>query len=155
MKRHTVREGLDCTATRWLQPSGRIDRKTRSRFRARNPGEAKAGAGLSTLIVILLCAVPAFANPLTLDGPMEQGGLVRGHTEPDATVALDGRRLRVAPDGVFIFGFPRNAAAYASLDVAYRGGGKLHRVLSVAPQHYQIQRINGLPKMRCRPTRRH
>jgi murein DD-endopeptidase MepM/ murein hydrolase activator NlpD len=150
LKRHRV--GSEWAAARCLQPFRRTDRKTRPLFRARNSGKAKAGVGVSTLIVALLCAAPAFANTLALDGQMEQGGLVRGHTEPAATVVLDGRRVRVAPDGAFIFGFPRNAPAQASLDVTYRDGGKLHRVLSVAPQHYQIQRINGLPQNEVSPN---
>jgi hypothetical protein len=124
----------------------------RRMFRGRNRGREKGAIRSSTLIVLLLCAASAFANSLTLDGPMEQGGLIRGHTEPDAGVALDGRGVRVAPDGGFIFGFPRNAPARASLDVAYRDGRKLHRILTIAPQHYQIQRINGLPQNEVSPN---
>jgi len=113
---------------------------------------AKAGIGIATLLAAFLCAAPALANTLTLDGPMEQGALIRGSAEPGATATLDGRRLRVAPDGAFIFGFARNAPAQASLDIAYRNGGKVHRVLDVAPQHYQIQRINGLPEDEVSPN---
>ncbi len=145
------RHGLDCTA-RWIDPSRRIDGNTHPPYRARIRGEGKAGTRLATLIAVLLCAAPAFANILTLDGAMEQGGLIRGRTEPGATVALDGRRLRVAPDGAFIFGFPRNAPAHASLDVTYRDGATVNRILTVAPQHYQIQRINGLPENEVSPN---
>jgi Peptidase family M23 len=146
------RDGVSCTAARWTARSRRIGRKTRPLNRAHNRGEAKAGTGVAALIAVLLYAAPAFADTLALDGPMEQGGLIRGHTEPDATVALDGRRLRVAPDGAFIFGFPRNAPAHAALDVTYRDGGKVHRILTVAPQHYQIQGINGLPQNEVSPN---
>jgi Peptidase family M23 len=143
-------DGLDCAAGHRIEPSETLDGKVRLPCGARNRAGARAGTRACGLIVALLCAAPAFANSLTLDGPMEQ--MIRGHTEPDATVALDGRRLRVAPDGKFIFGFPRNASAHASLDVIYRDGSKVHRVLTVAPQHYQIQRINGLPQNEVSPN---
>lgn len=82
---------------------------------------------------------------------MEQGGLIHGTAEPGAEIRLDGRALRVAPDGAFIFGLPREAPPRAALDVTYRDGAKTHRDLAVAPQHYDIQRINGLPQKQVTP----
>ena len=96
-------------------------------------------------MVLVLFAAPAFAGTLELSSPIEQGALVRGVTEPGARVALDGRAIRVAPDGHFIFGFAREAAAKASLDVTFKDGTKEHRDLSVAVHPYDIQRIEGLP----------
>jgi murein DD-endopeptidase MepM/ murein hydrolase activator NlpD len=101
---------------------------------------------------LLLSAAPALADTLVLDGPMEQGGLIHGKIAPGARVTLDGRRVRVAPDGAFIFGFFRNAPPHASLDVVYRDGAKTHRDLTVAPQHYQIQRIDNLPEDQVSPN---
>jgi murein DD-endopeptidase MepM/ murein hydrolase activator NlpD len=102
--------------------------------------------------VLLLTAIPAFAHTLTLEGAMEQGGLIRGKAEPGARVTLDGRALRVAPDGAFIFGFFRNAPAHATLVVTYRDGAKTHRDLAVTAQHYEIQRIEGLPENQVSPN---
>jgi murein DD-endopeptidase MepM/ murein hydrolase activator NlpD len=99
----------------------------------------------------VLLATPALANTLTLDGPLEQGALIHGRTEPGAKVALDGKRLRVAPDGAFIFGLSRDAAAHAVLDIFYRDGTKVHRDLAIAKQNYRIQRINGLPEKQVTP----
>lgn len=83
---------------------------------------------------------------------MEQGGLIHGKTDPGAKVMLDGRALRVAPDGAFIFGFSRLAPPKATLDVVDRGGTETHRDLAVAPRHYRIQRINGLPQNQVSPN---
>jgi biotin carboxyl carrier protein len=117
--------------------------------RAKRASRSTPGA-IAVLFVLL--AVPALADTLTLDGPMEQGGLIRGKTDPGARVMLDGHALRVAPDGGFIFGFFRNAPARATLDVAYRDGARTHRDLTVAPQHYRIQRIEGLPENQVSPN---
>ena len=112
------------------------------------------GAGTTVIFLamsILLTTTPAVAHTLTLDGAMEQGGLIRGKAEPGARATLDGRSLRVAPDGAFIFGFFRNAPAHASLDIAYRDGTRAHRDLTVAAQRYDIQRIDNLPEDQVSP----
>jgi murein DD-endopeptidase MepM/ murein hydrolase activator NlpD len=101
--------------------------------------------------LLLAVATSALANTLALDGTLEQGGLIYGKTEPGAKVTLDGRPLRVAPDGAFIFGLSRDAAAHAALDVVYRDGTKAHRDLAIARQNYRIQRINGLPEKQVTP----
>jgi len=44
---------------------------------------------------------PLAAHELRLDGPLIQGGLVIGTTEPDAQVRFDGRQIRVPPKGFF------------------------------------------------------
>ena len=95
--------------------------------------------------VSLAIAAPAWAGTLELSSPIEQGALVRGVTEPGAHVSLDGHAIRVAPDGHFIFGFAREAAAKASLDVTFKDGTKEHRDLAVAVHPYDIQKIEGLP----------
>ena len=38
-----------------------------------------------------------------------QGALVIGSTHPAAAVTVDGRNVRVAPDGSFVFGIGRDA----------------------------------------------
>ena len=106
---------------------------------------------LICLIALLLTAAPALADPLTLDGPIEQGGLVHGRTEPGAKVTLDGRAVRVAADGGFVFGFGRDAPATAALDIALPDGSRHHRDLAVEQRHYDIQRIDGLPQQQVTP----
>ena len=48
-------------------------------------------------LTMLLLAVPATAATLSLDGPLEQGALIRGQTDSGARVSLNGNALRVAP----------------------------------------------------------
>ncbi len=110
---------------------------------------------LQPLIALVALAAarphPCLADALTLDGAIEQGGLVRAKTAPGAAVTLDGRAVRVAPDGAFIFGFGRDAPAAASLDIVLPDGTRLHRDLAVAQRHYDIQRIDGLPQNQVTP----
>lgn len=118
---------------------------------ARNVADSTQPPICSALLVALLLCTPAHAGTLTLDGPLEQGGLMHGKTEPGATVALDGRALRVAPDGSFIFGFGRDAPAAAKLEAVFADGTHEERDLAVAARTYDVQRINGLPQEQVSP----
>ena len=88
----------------------------------------------------LLAGFPARAETV-LTGALEQGSLVVGRTEPGATVALDGKKLPVAPDGVFAMGFDRDHGREAKLVVTLPGGKIETRALTIAPRAWQIQRI--------------
>lgn len=107
--------------------------------------------GLPALVLLAL-AIPAAADPLRLDGPLVQGGLVFGHVEPTATVELDGRPFRVGPDGRFLIGFGRDAAPMARLRVRHADGTIEERDLAVAQRSYDIQRIDGLPPEKVTPS---
>lgn len=88
----------------------------------------------------LLAGFPARAETV-LTGALEQGSLVVGRTEPGATVALDGKKLPVAPDGVFAMGFDRDHGRDAKLVVTLPGGKTETSALTIAPRAWQIQRI--------------
>lgn len=105
----------------------------------------------AALALSLAVAAPCLADALALDGAFEQGGLVRGKTVPGASVTLDGRAVRVAPDGSFVFGFGRDAPAQAALDVVLPGGTRERRDLAIAARQYDIQRIDGLPEPQVTP----
>lgn len=102
-------------------------------------------------IFATLIAAPAWAGTLTLEGAVEQGGLVHGKTDPGAQVMFDGRAVRVAPDGGFVFGFGRDAPDHAALDITFADGSREQRDLAVEARHYDVQRINGLPEQQVSP----
>jgi len=110
----------------------------------------------SALAALALCAaiVPTAqaADDITLTGTIEQSALVRGAVPPGTTVSLDGKPVRVAPDGHFIFGFSRDAPAHASLAATFPDGKSITRDLAVTPRQYEIQRINGLPPQMVTPA---
>jgi|SRR5215469_2030310 len=101
--------------------------------------------------LLAFVATNAFAGSVTLDGTLTQGALIRGFAGSGAHVTLDGKSVRVAPDGHFIFGFGRDAPAHATLDVVFRDGSRLHRVLYIVPRHYDVRRIDHLPPAEVTP----
>lgn len=92
-----------------------------------------------------------FANTLSLDGPLMQGALVQGRTEPGASVALNGHRVRVSPEGIFLLGFGRDASPEATLEVTFPDGRRTERELEITQRDYQIQRVDGLPPRKVTP----
>jgi len=91
------------------------------------------------------------AGDLRLDGPLVQGGLVTGRTEPGARVTVNGRDVRVSERGVFLIGFARDAKPTATLRIRYPGGGETRKSLPIKQRDYKVQRINGLPSRKVTP----
>jgi murein DD-endopeptidase MepM/ murein hydrolase activator NlpD len=89
--------------------------------------------------------------PLRVTGHLVQGGLIVGTTAPGAAVTLDGRALRVADDGTFIAGFPRDAKGRARLRVRQADGREIVRTLTVRPRQFRVQRIDNLPQAMVSP----
>ena len=95
---------------------------------------------------------PLEARNLTLTGQRVQGGVIVGRTEPGARLTLDGRELRVSPEGHFVFGFGRKAATRAMLRVRYPGGAVEQHPLAVKARTYKVERIEGLPPKMVTPS---
>ncbi|MGD9743575.1 MAG: M23 family metallopeptidase [Dongiaceae bacterium] len=113
---------------------------------------AVAMGAVATIAVLTVATGPAFAgNALRLEGHYTQGGLVYGWTEPGARVTLDGTAVPVSPGGRFLFGFGRDAAATAVLEIAHPGGITDRRTLAIAPRVYGVQEIEGLPPSTVTP----
>jgi len=102
-------------------------------------------------LLLGLLASPAMAGGLTLSGPITQGGLVIGHGQAGSRASLDGRALRVADNGVFVFGFGRDARADHQLVITAPDGRIKRRQLKVTPRQYRIERIDGLPPKMVTP----
>ncbi len=102
-------------------------------------------------IGLLLAALPARAHELVLDGPLIQGGLLRGRTEPGATVRFKGAPVAVTPDGVFLIGFGRDDVGPFALEVRHPDGSVTRKSLSPKKRRYKIQRIDGLPPKMVTP----
>ena len=102
-------------------------------------------------LLALVAGVARADDAVRLDRAPEQGALVRGSAAPGTKLWLDGRTVRVDPDGVFVLGFGRDAAASALLETAGANGARQPQTLAVAKRSWQVQRIDGLPKGQVTP----
>jgi murein DD-endopeptidase MepM/ murein hydrolase activator NlpD len=102
------------------------------------------------LVALLAATAQAGAVEIALEGQAVQGGLMRGRVAPGTRVSLDGRDVRVAPDGGFVIGFGRDHKGEAEI-VASGPDGERRETLKVASRAWDIQRIDGLPPAKVTP----
>lgn len=98
---------------------------------------------LGLLIALSLASAPVLAE-VTFKGPLEQGALVVGKTDPAAQVTLDGKKIMVSPRGLFALGFDLDHAASATLVVTTPDGTSETQKLAIAPRAWNIQSITGV-----------
>jgi murein DD-endopeptidase MepM/ murein hydrolase activator NlpD len=96
---------------------------------------------------------PALAVELDLSGQATQGGMLLGRVAAGARVALEGKPVRVTPEGAFIIGFGRDHGPSARLDVTTAEGTR-REMIEVTPRTWDIQRIDGLPPAKVNPDTR-
>ncbi|WP_223807157.1 M23 family metallopeptidase [Montanilutibacter psychrotolerans] len=74
-----------------------------------------------------------------------QGALVIGLTDPRARVDVDGRAVRVSPEGQFAFGIARDASAPVQVRVTQSNGSVLVNQVTVTERDWPIENISGVP----------
>ena len=105
-----------------------------------NPGKF-----LSIALLLLAMAATESAWSMDLDGSLIQGGMVRGRVAPGTLVEFDGKAIMVGPNGEFVFGLGRDAPGEAIIRAIDPGGNEDIRKLTISPQIYDIERVDGLP----------
>ena len=86
-----------------------------------------------------------WAQPLVqLKGPLLQGGMVVGQAPVGSKITLDNTHIEQTADGLFVFGFDRDAAAKMQLSVITAEGEQWQKTLEIKPREYRIQRIEGI-----------
>jgi murein DD-endopeptidase MepM/ murein hydrolase activator NlpD len=103
------------------------------------------------VVLAVLWAGLAQAEPLRLDGKATIGGLMLGKTEAGATVEQDGAPVRVARDGSFVIGFGYDSGPESVVTVSLPDGRRVVREIVVTPREFAVQRIDGLPKRMVTP----
>lgn len=98
----------------------------------------------------LLLARGAWAE-VQIGSGLAQGGFVNGRATPGTRLALDGRAVRVAPNGAFAFGFGRDQGPETTLLVTHPNGRNETQRLAIARRQWNVQHISGLPPAQVTP----
>lgn len=104
------------------------------------------------MVCCLLAWPTAAALKLNLKGEMTQGGLIRGQSDPEALIFLNGQQLQISPEGYFVFGFGRDAELENLLVVIPPQGIPEEIILHLSKRDYRIQRVTGIPHKIMRPS---
>ncbi|MCG9737468.1 M23 family metallopeptidase [Shewanella insulae] len=90
-------------------------------------------------------------SEVNLSGKMEQGALIRGQTQAGTQVWLNGEPVKVSPEGLFAFGFERQAELNQELKLVYPDGLTQLMPLKISEKQYKIDRVNGIAKKIMKP----
>ncbi|WP_250657478.1 M23 family metallopeptidase [Alkalimarinus coralli] len=93
-------------------------------------------------------------KPIVLKGIKAQGSLLVGQVDPDADVFLNDKPLKVADNGVIVFGFGRDAELNHKLTVVSKNGEKHIEPVTLEKRDYKVQRINGISKKIMNPSKK-
>ena len=88
---------------------------------------------------------------VALHGQLSQGGLVWGELPEGSSVKLDGKSLKIADNGIFVFGFDRDAKPVSYLEVCRAEAVCEKQALNITQRQYDIQRITGVPQETVTP----
>lgn len=107
-----------------------------------------------TLIATALVASASFsAIALELKGHLTQGGLVTGKLENAKSVSLDGKSLKLSPNGDFVFGFGRDAETTHTLKWVDNNGKPHSQSIAITKREYKIDKITGVAKKYVSPPK--
>lgn len=106
---------------------------------------------LPLAFVLISSVASADDVPLTLNGKLTQGSLVRGQIPLGATVYLDDKEIRVNAQGKFVVGFERDAELEHTFAVVTESGSRFVRQFTLTERTYDIQRIDGLAQNMVSP----
>ena len=109
---------------------------------------------ISVLKVSACWAGVACAEPCTtLAGNAIQGGMLRGHTLPSATVTFADITVPVLPDGAFLLGLGRDMPRSNELTITT--DETCVQQVAVAAREYRLQEITGVPQQTVTPSEDH
>jgi hypothetical protein len=100
----------------------------------------------SLLVSALIVSTSFSAMALELKGHLTQGGLVTGQLDNAKSVSLNGKSLKLADNGLFVFGFGRDAKPVHTLSWVDKTGKGHSQDLVITLRDYDIDKITGVAK---------
>jgi murein DD-endopeptidase MepM/ murein hydrolase activator NlpD len=82
---------------------------------------------------------------------VSQGAMVIGTTHKAATVEYGGRKIRVSPNGRFVFGVGRDATGPLLVKIKQPGTGVIEHRIAVTPRDWPVENVNGVPPKTVNP----
>ena len=107
----------------------------------------------SLLVSALIVSTSFSAIALELKGHLTQGGLVTGQLDNAQSVSLNGKSLKLADNGLFVFGFGRDAKPVHTLSWVDKTGKGHSQDLVITLRDYDIDKITGVAKKYVSPPK--
>jgi murein DD-endopeptidase MepM/ murein hydrolase activator NlpD len=103
------------------------------------------------LSIALLINLPV--NALELKGNLIQGGMVTGSIPKAQSVKLNGQAIKLGKQGLFVFGFGRDAKLSHELSWTDKKGSTHKQSFIITKRDYKIDKIEGVAKKYVSPPK--
>jgi len=98
---------------------------------------------MKNFIFFLICSqLIVYSQDLQLFGTVQPGNAMIGKADNILQVMLNDEKLKIDDNGVFIFGFDRDAKGTYLLKVKYKDGKSEIKKFDLPERKYDIQKIN-------------
>ena len=101
---------------------------------------------MKILISLIFFLITTSSFAVTFNGKFIQGSFILAKTEPGSEVFIDKKKVRVSPDGFFVFGLGRDRKNDVVITI-----NKKKIIKKVLKKEYKIQRIDGLEESKVTP----
>jgi murein DD-endopeptidase MepM/ murein hydrolase activator NlpD len=118
-----------------------------------NRRDVLAGLGATAMLAVLSPWTRVLAqtpDAVRFSGTAAQGGLMIGQADPGSEVRVGAQQVRSA-DGMFCFGFGRDADKPVEIRIRAADGREESRTVTPQKRNFIIQRIDGLPEKYVSP----
>ena len=102
------------------------------------------------VIILLFLFITTSSFAFTFNGTFIQGSFILGKTESGSAVFIDKKKVKVTPEGIFVFGLSKDRK-YDVVITSNKDGNKKKVVKKIMKREYRIQRIDGLEKKKVTP----
>ena len=96
------------------------------------------------LLVTLFFSTQSFA--VEFQGKFIQGHFIIGKTDPESSILIDKKKIKVSKDGYFVFGIEKDRKFDITIT---ENNNKI--IKKIKKRKYNIQKIDGLPKKKVTP----
>jgi murein DD-endopeptidase MepM/ murein hydrolase activator NlpD len=90
---------------------------------------------------LLLAINFTYAQSYTLNGKVQPGNLIIGKGKNVQSVFLNSSQLQIDGNGIFVFGFDRDAEGVHELKIIYSNGKEEIKKITLPKRKYQIQKL--------------
>lgn len=105
-------------------------------------------------LIVFTTASADRSNPyFSIEGDWQQGGILQGTLHRPGTVIVSKRKLKIDPDGMFVFGLGRDHGETCQVKYIDQTGKEFLYNYSVEQRKYNVQRIEGVKSKHVTPPK--
>jgi murein DD-endopeptidase MepM/ murein hydrolase activator NlpD len=105
------------------------------------------------VLAALITSLSFASHAIELKGHLTQGGLVTGQLQGAKSVSLNQQSLKLTKEGIFVFGFGRDASLTHTLSWVDAAGKSHDKDLLITKRDYDIDKITGVAKKYVSPPK--